>query len=347
MIDAIQYFLLGASFMFCCTIACIFWRKLGDTLSRLVIALMVVMSGGFLKDVLFLTNITNLSHLSVEMATALDIVAVPLYACILYELCCPGRLSLRAVLLAELPFVVLLILLAIFHTPVFYYIDMGLTILLGLGTATWTYIAIPRYHLYLKASFSYDDDINLRWLQSILWAFFVLLTVWGLSCIVYNPLFDIAYMISSLLIWIFICYSIYRHKSVVDELRPVIVTDKVETVPLSDQRRIIFTRIKKLIEEDHIYLNPLLKLSDIADLANTNRTYASAYFKSEVGATFYDHINGLRVKHAIGLLKDTSLRLDEISEQSGFNSRQSFHRVFLLFQHTTPSDYRAKCHSSD
>lgn len=50
MADAVQYFLLGSSFMFSALIAWIFWRKGNDMLSRLVTALMIVMAVGFLKD---------------------------------------------------------------------------------------------------------------------------------------------------------------------------------------------------------------------------------------------------------------------------------------------------------
>lgn len=144
----------------------------------------------------------------------------------------------------------------------------------------------------------------------------------------------------TLMLWIFICYFIYKHKSVVDELRPAVRIESISDKS-PDIRNQIFARIDKLIHEDRIYLNPMLKLSDIAGMAHTNRTYASAYFRLEIGATFYDHINGLRIKHAIGLLTDTSKRLDEIAEESGFNSRQSFHRVFVATTGMTPSAYRA------
>lgn len=339
MTTAIQYFLLGASFMFTAFVAWVFRRNRQDRLARLVMALMIVMAVGFLKDALVLSDISNLTDLTLRLTTSIDVVAVPLYACILIELCNPGKLTVKLIIWSEIPFCILPLLLAVFHHPVFYYIDMGLAILLALSTATWTCFAIPRYHHHLKATFSYDEDINLKWLQSILWAFFLILSVWVVSCITYSPWFDVAYMLCMLILWMFVCYFIYKHKSVVDELRPL---EKTEPIKFDNTRSEVFARIKKLIEEERIYLNPLLKLSDIAQLANTNRTYASAYFKFEVGSTFYDHINGLRIKYALTLLADPSRRIDEIAELSGFNSRQSFHRVFIAFQGITPNDYRLR-----
>lgn len=347
MADAVQYFLLGSSFMFSALIAWIFWRKGNDMLSRLVTALMIVMAVGFLKDTfMMLISPPHDTSITLRVSTVADVVAVPIYAFILVELCSPGRLTLKSVCLFEAPFILLPLLLVIFRHPVFYYTDMAFAILLGLTTATWSCFAIPRYHKYLKANFSYDDDINLYWLQSILWTFFIILTVWTLSCITYNPWLDVMYMLFTLTLWIFICYFIYKHKSVVDELRPI-----VKTEPLADKpagiRGEIFARIRKLIEEDRIYLNPMLKLSDLAQMANTNRTYASAYFSAEAGSTFYDHINGLRVSHAKTLLAGTAKRIDKIAEESGFNSRQSFHRVFITFAGMTPAEYRTSARKAD
>lgn len=330
--------------MFSALIAWIFWRKGPDMLSRLVMALMIIIAIGFVKDAIVMADIQNMSDQMIQLTTAMDVVAIPIYAGILVELCSPGKLTVSHICWCEVPFVVLPVLSAIFRQPVFYYADMGLAVILGLSTAIWACFAIPSYHKYLKVNFSYDDNINLKWLQSILWTFFVILISWTLSCIHHNIWLDIVYMGCSLTLWIFICYFIYRHKSIVDELRPVIKTDAISS---PDMRRDIFARIKKLIEEDRIYLNPLLKLSDIARLANTNRSYASAYFSSETGTTFYDHINQLRVAHSIALLTDTSKRLDEIAEQSGFNSRQSFHRVFLSIKGMTPSSYRVSLQTAD
>lgn len=338
MLHAIQYFLLGSSFMFSAMVAWLFWRKGPDMLSRLVTVLMIVIALGFAKDAFVLAHVGSQTQLSIEMATVVDVVAVPIYAFILVELCNPGRLTRRFIVLLELPFVVLPVMLLIFRKPVFYYIDMALAVVLGLTTAVWATIAIPRYYKYLKATFSYDDNISLKWAQSILWTFFVLLVGWVGSCMYYNPWFDIIYIILALMLWIFICYFTYKHKSVVDELRPLDVTEIVSD--RGDQRAEIYGRIRKLIEEERIYLNPMLKLSDIARLAHTNRSYASAYFSSEIGSTFYDHINGLRVKHAMTMLEDSDKRIEEIAEASGFNSRQSFHRVFQAVKKMTPAEYR-------
>ncbi len=123
MTDLIYYFTLGASFMFSLMIAWLFWRNHHDIISRLVVALMIVVSVGFLKD-LFLSGDSMLS-------ISVDIVAVPIYAAILYELCIPGRLKIKTIILSELPFVIIPLLIAITGWNLLYYIDLALGIILG------------------------------------------------------------------------------------------------------------------------------------------------------------------------------------------------------------------------
>jgi len=330
--EFIYHFLLGTCFMFSLMIAWLFWRNRHDTISRLVVTLMIVVSVGFIKD-LFSSGGSMLS-------VAADIVAVPLYASILYELCVPGQLKIKTIFFSELPFVILPILIAITRSKVFFYLDLVFGIIVGLVMFTWTCFAIPRYNRRLKATFSYDDDIDLRWLRFVLWSFFVLLAIWGLSCVLYNPLHDIAYMCCSLIMWGFISFFLYKHKTVVDELKP-----SEAKCTLSDSHDGLFERIRTLIASEKLYLNPQLKLSDIARIANTNRSYASAFFNSQ-NTTFYDYINGLRIEYAKTLLADSSRRVEDIAFDSGYNSRQSFNRIFRAIEGISPTEFRIKMQSS-
>lgn len=124
----------------------------------------------------------------------------------------------------------------------------------------------------------------------------------------------------------------------VDELKPL-PAQEVITAKGDDARSEVFARIDKLINEDKIYLDSMLKLSDISRMANTNRTYASAYF-SDQGRTFYDVINSLRIKHSISLLADKANTIEKVAEASGFNSRQSFARVFSSIMGVSPAQYK-------
>lgn len=339
------YFIYGLSVMFFFMMAWLFLRKNRELLSRLVAALMILIGVQYLKDVFFITPEMGADNFLRMVMTSTDMVAVPFYAFILIELCHPGVLTLRNMVLHGLPFVAFPLLFLLTHNSVFYYIDVGWAAIYGVGYFVWTVLAIPRYHRLLKQQFSYDDNINLNWLSKILFSFFFILTLWIVDCLIVNLDIEAVYMLGSLVIWMFICYFIYRHESVIDELSDVSAfgvsagpeeTDIDNDLAADDLK----ARIMALFETDRIYLNPQLKLSDIAAMTNSNRTYVSRTFNGHHGKTFFEFVNEYRVSYAKGLLKTTGGRLDVIAGQSGFNSRQSFHRVFSKIAGCTPEQYR-------
>ena len=88
------------------------------------------------------------------------------------------------------------------------------------------------------------------------------------------------------------------------------------------------------------FLNPNLKVSDIATEIGTNRTYVSAFFNKEAECTFYDYVNRYRIEYACNLLTNSKENIVQIAEKSGFNSSQSFIRVFSKIKGTSPTKYR-------
>lgn len=188
-----------------------------------------------------------------------------------------------------------------------------------------------------ERALSYQENINLNWLLAILNTFFLILFLWTLSCFVINVDYDNIYMVSSLILWMLIDYFVYRHESVIEEL------SDIEIVPL-EQNEVdvsgMAAEVQRLFEEDKIYLNPKLKLSDVALAVGTNRTYLSRYFNRQNGQTFYDYVNTYRIQYAENLLKSTNFPLPEIAIKSGFNSISTFRRVFFASFGCSPNKYR-------
>lgn len=199
---------------------------------------------------------------------------------------------------------------------------------------------IPRYHKFLKQRFSYDDNINLNWLRTIMISFFAILSLWIVDCVVIDFDIEVVYMAGALVIWMFLCYFIYRHGSVIDELSEP-VAPECQCVACDVASDALTERIRILFEVERVFLNPHLKLSDVASMSNSNRTYVSRFFNSSHGKTFFEFVNEYRVNYAKELLKTTTEKLDVVAEMSGFNSRQSFHRVFSKLTGCTPEKYRS------
>lgn len=100
-------------------------------------------------------------------------------------------------------------------------------------------------------------------------------------------------------------------------------------------------RMYLLFEKEHVYLNPRLRLSELAMLLGTNRTYLSQYFNQNCESTFYDFVNDYRIHHAKLLLHSTDDTLETIAMNSGFNSLSTFRRAFGQREGMSPIEFRA------
>ena len=335
--DALTSFVYGMSMMFFSMMAWMFWRKGKDMLFRMIMWLMIVIDLQCVTDMAIFNVYGFSSEHVMYLTSALDMVVVPFYSFVLMELVKPGWFNWTKALLLEVPFILLPVFFILTAHPIWYYILTGWGAVYGCTTFVLMFFLISRYHKQLKERFSYQENINLNWLRAILHSFFLILLVWTVSCVVIDVNFDNIYMICSLGIWMFIGYFVYRHESVIDEL------SDVEAIPLEEpveNEPGIATMVQHLFEEERIYLDPKLKLSDVARMVGTNRTYLSRYFNRDSGQTFYDYVNNYRIKHAEQLLVSSPATLVEISERSGFNSLSTFRRAFVAMYGCSPTEYR-------
>lgn len=102
--------------------------------------------------------------------------------------------------------------------------------------------------------------------------------------------------------------------------------------------------ILELIEEKELYLQPDIKVSDIASLLGTNRTYVSAAINRDLKVSFSALINGYRVERAKKLIAgslttDKKMNKTDIIEKSGFSNESSFYRAFKASTATTPQKW--------
>ena len=334
----LQYFAYGLCTMFYAIMSWLFFVKRKERLKAFVAFIMFFLLLQCLKDLGLINKFYVDDKYWSMLMTSIDTTVVPVYGFILFELCRPGRLTWRSMTLQELPFVVVLLLFAATGKDTFYYIQVALSGIYGVTYACWVLIEVPKYHRWLKENFSYNKNINLHWLRAVMLSFFAILWIWLMSSIFfYTTATTTFYMLSVLALWPLICFFLYKHESVIDELHPI-EESQGEPQELSE----IGAKIHRLFIVDKIYLNPRLKLSDIAKLIGTNRTYLSQYFNREANSTFFDYVNNLRIEHALKLLLETNLTLENIAEQSGFCSKSTFHRTFNNRYGCTPTNFRKR-----
>lgn len=83
-----------------------------------------------------------------------------------------------------------------------------------------------------------------------------------------------------------------------------------------------------------------ISLKTVADKLHTNPSYLSMLFKQQMGLTFTDYLNEIRINRACELLGNTNYNLVDISMLCGFDDQSYFSKVFKKMKGITPKDYR-------
>jgi len=86
---------------------------------------------------------------------------------------------------------------------------------------------------------------------------------------------------------------------------------------------------ERLMNEKRPYLNPKLRITDLATYLNTNRTYLSIFINQNYGMSFSRYINGLRMQELERLrLNPEYIDLSEVEiiSKAGFSNYRGYVR---------------------
>lgn len=98
-----------------------------------------------------------------------------------------------------------------------------------------------------------------------------------------------------------------------------------------------------VMERDRPWQDSELTLSDLAGRLNTTPHKLSEVLNSQIGQTFYDFVNGYRVREVqrrIAAGEAQRVKMLTLALDAGFASKSTFNLVFKKFTSQTPSDYR-------
>lgn len=125
----------------------------------------------------------------------------------------------------------------------------------------------------------------------------------------------------------------------------VLYEGKYEKSALAEaQLDVYLVKLEMLMDTQQFYLHQDLSLFKLAKLIHIPKHHITQVLNIKLKMNFYEYVNGLRVEHACLLLAGNSTdTLENIAEQSGFNSKVSFNRHFKALKGLTPSEYRVKC----
>ena len=115
-------------------------------------------------------------------------------------------------------------------------------------------------------------------------------------------------------------------------------------IPLTPEKEhIMAAEIRKLMDEKRLFLQPNLKINDLAHMLNTNRNYIYNAINQGIGLSFAEYINKKRIEYAVQLIdQDREILLTDVAHKSGFSSPSAFYRNFKLYMDCSPSDYQKR-----
>lgn len=84
-----------------------------------------------------------------------------------------------------------------------------------------------------------------------------------------------------------------------------------------------------------------ISLSNVADNVYVSQWHLSKLINRHTGQSFLDLLGGMRIERAKQLLRNPSMRVHEVAEQTGFSDVAHFSKTFKKIVGKTPGEYRA------
>ncbi|TGK79133.1 AraC family transcriptional regulator [Leptospira noumeaensis] len=216
---------------------------------------------------------------------------------------------------------------------------LGLSVLSILGYISFFLIRVIRWR------FNFKEKI-----QKTFWPFlyFLLFSLFVVASFVfaqlfYMPLFLFAcFTLTLLLILLLVLKMNHKEFILKFKLETRLARYQESRVKGIDVSQIL-QRLEDLMNLNQLYLNDSLTLASLAKHLDLNSHQLSEILNTKLGITFRNYVNGFRLSEAARLLKERpETPIINIIYTSGFNSKSSFHKLFLDRYGVSPQVYRSK-----
>ena len=85
-----------------------------------------------------------------------------------------------------------------------------------------------------------------------------------------------------------------------------------------------------------------ITLDYVAESLHLSKYYISRLINQKLHQNFSEYISALRISEACQLLKESNMKIADISEDVGFGTIRSFNRSFKQIMNASPAEYRSK-----
>lgn len=109
-----------------------------------------------------------------------------------------------------------------------------------------------------------------------------------------------------------------------------------QVVAKDESWNLVILEILQYIEEH--YLTTSLK--EVASIFHFHPNYLSRLLKENIGKTFSEMVQELRLRQAKLLLENTQMKINRIADETGYTNFNHFYKKFKEYYKCTPADYR-------
>lgn len=221
-----------------------------------------------------------------------------------------------------------------------------------IGSFVYSFLAfrVLKSRRHLNGSWEYRTE-SVQWLKILLSGLIILMVVWAvmlvLNALIYNwsvttittyPL----WIVFSIYIYCISYYIIFKSQ---DFNLPGFAVEPRETDRglTSDQIEQYTSKLKYLLGEQKVYMDPALSLQSLSDMLEINPKKLSIVFKKGLEMNFFDVVNSYRIEEVKKQLLNSSnkhLTNVAIAYNAGFQSKSSFNAIFKKYVQMTPKEFK-------
>lgn len=212
---------------------------------------------------------------------------------------------------------------------------------------------LKEYAESIKTNFANIDKYKLRWLYVLVIGLGVFICFdLGVSLTITLTGWDLAWLQGRHLLaiestYVFLIGIFAAKQPQIIFAQPLVEkTRKYDRSSLNHQKaENLIEHISQLMLSEQLYLDNEISLSDLARKLEVSPSHLSQALNENLGKSFYDYINEMRINQTKVLLSDDkslNKTILDIAFEVGFNNKTSFNRAFKKYTGMTPSQFKQK-----